>query len=180
MAKNKKGIRLTSLILILLIILAIIFATIKVLNKQDKQIINAKAGANTHLVIKDIKASAGQEINIEVNLQNDSNFVAANFEYIYDSTNLEYVDYKAGDSINNAAMLIVNNDVENSKLMIGFVANPQADKNIKSGNVISLRFKVKDNTDKNEIINEFKCTTLKDESGVDIEHDIKQGTIKIN
>ena len=145
--------------------------------KEQEEVVAIKDGVNIR--INDIKCSKGDEISVEVQMLNDSDFVAANFEYIYDKDSLEYVSYEVGDSLQDGAMTMVNNDEPNSKILIGFIANPNGTKKVESGKLIILKFKVKDQSSANIIKNEFKSTTLKKEDGTDIISNIKQGNIEV-
>ena len=201
MSKTKKEFNIIYLILGLIIVLAISLFAFKMINRNNSatennnstnninNTTNANSNtknnnastneANLNFKIKDIKCSKGQEITVEVEMLNDSDFVAANFEYNYDSDSLEYIDYKVGNSLENAAMFIVNDDKDNHKVLIGFVAKPEEEKEIKSGKIIDINFKVKDNLTATKIDNKFDCTTLKQEDGTDIKFNIQQGKIEI-
>ena len=175
MNKKKKEISLGTILLVIIMVLAISIILFKLVN-------NTKYVEKNDVVfkIKDIKCLKGQEVNIEIELLNDSDFVAANFEYKYDGDSLEYINYKIGESLKDGAMTIVNNDDKNKKILIGFVAKPEGEKTIKSGKIIDIKFKVKEALTKNKIENIFDCTTLKKEDGTDINSNIQQGTIEIN
>jgi len=185
MNKKKNGISLGFIILIIIIIIATVFLLkkinpkVKVNSSNNETLSSEKQTADANFKVKDIKCLAGQEIDVEVELLNDCEFVAANFEYKYDSTNLEYINYEVGDSIKNGAMTIVNNDKTNDKVLIGFVAKPDGEKIIKSGKIIDIKFKVKDRLTKNRIDNIFDSTTLKKEDGTDVSYNVQQGMIEI-
>ena len=174
---KNKGISLGIIFLIIIIIILAVFVFKNIKLGKNESSTNFESIANFN--VKDIKCKLGQEINIELELLNDCDFVAANFEYKYDSKNLEYINYVVGDSIKNGAMTIVNNDTANEKILIGFVAKPDGEKTIKAGKIIDIKFKVKDNLTKNKIYNKFESTTLKTEDGTDIKYNIQQGTIEI-
>ena len=165
-----------TMIILIAIIITIYFVCI---NKNKKQTSIEDIQSEVGIRVKNIECLKGEEINVEIELQDDSNFVAANFEYIYDNSSLEYIGYEIGDSIANGAMTLVNNDELNSKVLIGFVANPADEKNIKMGKIINLKFRVKDNLNAESINNVFNCTTLKKEDGTDIKANITQGKIEV-
>ncbi|MBP3831432.1 MAG: hypothetical protein ILA02_03565 [Clostridia bacterium] len=175
MNKKKKEIRLGTILLVIIMVLAISIILFKLVN-------NTKYVEKNDVVfkIKDIKCLKGQEVNVEIELLNDSDFVAANFEYKYDGDSLEYINYEIGESLKDGAMTIVNNDDKNKKILIGFVAKPDGEKTIKAGKIIDIKFKVKEALTKNKIENIFDCTTLKKEDGTDINSSIQQGVIEIN
>lgn len=180
MNKVKKEFRLFYLVLGIIIIISVIMLAINIANKRKLNNKNGISESYANFKIQDIKVTKGQEINIEIELLNDSDFVAANFEYKYDGDSLEYINYKIGESLKDGAMTIVNNDDKNKKILIGFVAKPEGEKTIKSGKIIDIKFKVKEALTKNKIENIFDCTTLKKEDGTDINSNIQQGTIEIN
>lgn len=175
MNKKKKEISLGTILLVIIMVLAISIILFKLVN-------NTKYVEKNDVVfkIKDIKCLKGQEVNVEIELLNESDFVAANFEYKYDGDSLEYINYEIGESLKDGAMTIVNNDDKNKKILIGFVAKPDGEKTIKAGKIIDIKFKVKEALTKNKIENIFDCTTLKKEDGTDINSNIQQGTIEIN
>ena len=175
MNKKKKEISLGAILLVIILVLVISIILFKLINNT-----NYVEKNNAVFKIKDIKCLKGQEVNVEIELLNDSDFVAANFEYKYDGDSLEYINYKIGESLKDGAMTIVNNDDKNKKILIGFVAKPEGEKTIKSGKIIDIKFKAKETLTKNKIENIFDCTTLKKEDGTDINSNIQQGTIEIN
>lgn len=186
MNKKKNGISLGVILLIIAIIVILVvgFKSLhleKIINSNNNENkSNSEQITDANFKIKDIKCVKGQEINVEIELLNNSDFVAANFEYKYDSTNLEYINYEVGDSIKDGAMTIVNNDQAKQKVLIGYVAKPESEKTIKAGKIIDLKFKVKENLTQNKIENIFDCTTLKKEDGTDIKYNVQQGIIKID
>ena len=177
MNKKKNGVSLGAILLLIIMIVIIVFA-IKSIHKNKDNNDNSEQIANFR--INNIKCTKGQEITVEIELLNNSDFVAGNFEYKYDSTCLEYLNYEIGDSIKDGAMTIVNNDKANNKVLIGFVAKPESEKIIKAGKIIDIKFKVKEALTKNKIENVFECTTLKEEDGTDIKYKVQQGIIEIN
>lgn len=186
MKRVKKEFRLCYLVLGIILIISVIMLAFNMINNKEKKKMNINNNENivsesrANFKIKDINCNKGQEINIEIELLNDSDFVAANFEYKYDGDSLEYINYEIGESLKDGAMTIVNNDDKNKKILIGFVAKPEGEKTIKSGKIIDIKFKVKEALTKNKIENIFDCTTLKKEDGTDINNNIQQGIIEIN
>ncbi len=174
MKKTKKGISLGYIILGIIIILCISIPVYRIIKQKQGSVIN-----NADFKIENIKCSKGQEITVEIELLNNSDFVAANFEYKYDSSSLEYISYEIGNSIKDGAMTLVNNDKAKEKVLIGFVAKPDGEKEIKSGRIIDIKFRVKEDLTQNNINNKFECTTLKKEDGTDVKFNIHQGTIEV-
>ena len=129
--KNKKGIPIILIVITIIIIAAILIISITLTKGKDNQSENSIKDDNTvnavetSFRINNIICKNGDEISVEIEQLDDSDYVAANFEYIYDSNSLEYNSYEVGDSFSNAAMTIVNNDEKNGKVLIGFVANPE-------------------------------------------------------
>ena len=186
MKKNKKGISLGVIILGIIVIIVTIFLIKKIMLKEKVNSENNESISNSEQVtdaifkVNDIKSSKGKEITVEIELLNNSDFVAANFEYRYDSSSLEYISYEIGNSLKDGAMNLVNNDKAKDKVLIGFVAKPDGEKEIKSGKIIDIKFRVKDNLAQNNINNKFECTTLKKEDGTDVKFNIHQGKIEVN
>lgn len=181
MKKEKNTKKAKKIIILAIVVIGIIILGISISMRKNKttnteQTIEAD---KINFKIKDVECSKGEEINIEVELLNNSEFVAANFEYEYDSSSLEYISYEIGDSLKDGAMTIVNNDQNNEKVLIGFVAKPDGEKKIKSGKVIDIKFRVKDDLTLKNIKNKFECTTLKKEDGTDINFNIHQGKIQV-
>lgn len=179
MNKVKKEFRLWYLVLGIILIISAIILVINIASKKELNK-NGVSKSYANFKIQNIKVTKGQEVNVEIEVLNDSDFVAANFEYKYDGDSLEYINYEIGESLKDGAMTIVNNDDKNKKILIGFVAKPDGEKTIKAGKIIDIKFKVKETLTKNKIENTFDCTTLKKEDGTDINSNIQQGTIEIN
>lgn len=129
--------------------------------------------------INNIKCSKEEEIEVAINLDNETDFVAANFEMPYDGKNMEYVNYKIGNSLENGAMTLVNNNESENKVYIGFVAKPGEETVIPKGNLVTLKFRIKENAENKKINTEFNCTTLKQKNGEDVLFNIRQGVIEI-
>lgn len=194
MNNKKKGISLITLLLVATVIIAIIVIAINILKPKENNASNIIVENNsdsrsqseiidfdgTAFRVKDIKAKRGDEIEVEIDLLNESNFVAANFEYKYDGSSLEYINYKIGDTIKGGAMSMVNNDKDSETVLIGYVAKPDGEKIVKPGNVVTLKFKIKENLKSKKIENTFECTTLKEEDGTDVKYEVQQGKIEIN
>lgn len=130
--------------------------------------------------VDDIVVSSGEEVTINIKMLKDLEFVAANFELSYDSTQMEYIKYEKGTVLENGAMSIVNNDKDNQKVLIAYVGNPQDETQIvEKGDLLSITFKLNDSIHDIEITPQFKCTTLKQKDGEDVQNFIKQGTISV-
>lgn len=182
--KNKS---ITIPIIPIIIFIIIVFAALigmKGIKKQeintDKQNLTIVAKGVT-FEVNDVVANLNDEITISIKMLEDSNFVAANFELLYDSSQMQYINYEEGEILEKGAMSIVNNDEENDKILIAFVANPQNESDlIEKGELLSITFKMNNSINDIEIMPEFKCTTLKDKYGNDIQSVINQGTISFD
>jgi hypothetical protein len=101
-------------------------------------------------------------VEITISLENDSNFVAGNYELDFDSSKLEYVSYTNGQILNEAGMSIVSdNEVSNGKVIIAYTANPtEKSHNREKGSLITVKFKIiTDTLGKTDLT--FSCSTLK-------------------
>lgn len=173
--KNKKIILITIVFILLTVAIACIFGISKQPIKTNKDNENKVTFEVNNLI-----ANSGEEITITIKMLEDSNFVAANFELLYDREKMEYVKNEKGAIFEQAAMSIINNDTDNNKISFAYVGNPQDETNvIKKGNIANITFKIKESIVDKNIFTEFKCTTLKDKDGNDISKNIKQGTIAI-
>lgn len=171
---KNKSIRIPAFAVILLIIAIVI--GISFIKKQN----NSAVDKTAEFKVSDITAKAGDKITISIKMLEDSNFVAGNFEFSYDSSKIEYVKYEEGDILKGGAMSLVNHDEENDKISIAYIANPENDESaVAKGNLINLTFKIKKSATNKEITPELKCTTLKKSNGEDVKSIINQGTITV-
>lgn len=170
------------LIIFILLVIAAAFQWNKIKNNMEDKLEESTiedSNEITKFKVDSVNGKENGQIEVSIELLNDSNFVAANFEFEYDGTSIAYEGYVLQNSVESAAMKLVNNDKENSKILMGFVADPtKKDKTFKAGKMITLNFKIK--SKKEEKINpKLLCTTLKDENGGDIKFNIEQGSIEI-
>ena len=182
---ESKAIRITLMpIIILIAIIVIIFSVIKNSKKEnlnEENVNEENTKEEITFEVEDVSTKAGEEVTIKIRMLEDSNFVAANFELLYDDTKLHFVKYKKEEILKNSAMSIINNDEDASKVLIGYIGNPQDEENIvKKGDLISITFKIDESVNAKEIKPELKCTTLKQKDGNDINNVINQGVITIN
>lgn len=130
--------------------------------------------------VSDVTGSPGEEITIHIEMLEDSDFVAGNFELTYDKEKMECIHYEKGEILENGAMSIVNNDTDNGKVLIGYVAEPDEENTIqKAGNLVSITFKINEEIEDLTVNPVFSCSTLKAEDGTDIPNEIEQGIIKV-
>jgi LPXTG-motif cell wall-anchored protein len=119
-------------------------------------------------------------VEVTVSLENDSNFVAGNYELDFDSTKLEYVSYTNGQILNEAGMSIVSdNDVSNGKVIIAYTANPtEKSHDREKGSLITVKFKIiTDTLGKTDLT--FSCSTLKQEDGTDVPVNVTNGYVDV-
>ena len=178
------SIPIISFIIIFIIAIFAVVIGIKGIKKQenntDKELLSVEEN-KVIFEVDNVVANSNDEITINIKMLKDSNFVAGNFELVYDSGKMQYIDYKEGEILEKGAMSIVNNDKENNKVRIAYVANPKSESNlIEKGELLSIKFKLKNSTTDEEIKPEFNCTTLKDKDGIDIPCVIKQGVISLD
>lgn len=137
--------------------------------------------ANTETVDLSVSSAignVGDEITININLNNAAKFASTNLILNYNSKDLEYISYTEGEVLKTGAMNIVKNDSEKGKIAIGYVADPSSDDiTIQSGNVLKIVFKLKSNL-KQDTELKLECTSLKDKDGTDITSSITNGKIE--
>lgn len=168
--KKKVIIRISIIVIIILLIIAI---TSIYNNNLEKE-------STVKFKVSDITCKPGEEITVNIDMLDDSNFVAGNFELTYDKETMECIQYEKGEILENGAMSIVNNDTDNGKVLIGYVAEPDSENTIqKAGNLVSITFKINEEIEDLTVNPEFSCSTLKSEDGTDIKNEVEQGIIKI-
>ena len=137
--------------------------------------------ANTETVNLSVSSAIGNigdEITININLNNTAKFASTNLILNYNSKDLEYVSYTKGKVLESGAMNIVKNNSEKGKIAIGYVADPSSnDTTIQSGSVLKIVFKLKSNL-KQDTELKLECTSLKDKDGTDIASSITNGKIE--
>lgn len=172
---KNKSIRIPAFVVVLLIVAIII--GISFIKKQN----NSAVEKTAEFKVSDITAKAGEKITISIKMLENSNFVAGNFEFTYDSSKMEYVKYEEGNILKDGAMSLVNHDEENDKISIAYIANPQDNEStVEKGDLVNLTFKIKKSVTNKEITPELKCTTLKKSNGEDVKSIINQGKITID
>ena len=113
-------------IVVIITIIVVIVICINFVKKQEENIgEDTSVNMTTKFEISDITAKSGDEITINIKMLEDSIFVAGNFELLYDSKKLEYVEYEEGDILKAGAMSIINNDEDNNKILIAYISNIQ-------------------------------------------------------
>lgn len=169
--KNKSITMPLFLIIIIIIIAAMILNYKKQQEKTDNDVI---------FEVTDIIAASGEEVTINIKMLKDLDFVAANFELLYDSSVMEYIKHEKGCVLENGAMAIVNHNKDTQKVLIAYIGNPQDEmQTVEKGDLLSITFKLKDSIRDIDIIPQFKCTTLKQKDGEDVPNIVKQGTISV-
>ena len=100
MSDKKKKKTLWAIIIGIILVLIVSILIYVIANKKENNN-DLTDDSIVHFKVKDIKCLKDQEIDVEIELLDDSNFVAANFEYKYDTTNLEYINYEIGKTLEN-------------------------------------------------------------------------------
>lgn len=139
----------------------------------------SKATSNTIFKVISQDGQVGDEITVSIDMANEAEFAAGNFELTYDNSKLEYVSYDKGAILNTGIMALVNPDTENSKISIAYTANPADTNQLKSaGNLLKVKFKIKDNAQGIATVL-FNCTILKKSDGTEVENSIEQDNVSI-
>ena len=141
--------------------------------------VNVNAADTDIFSTTNAEGAKDEEVTIYLSLNKELEFAAADFTLEYDTSMLEYVKYTGLDIIKDSAMHIVNNNSETGKIAFGYVSKPDTATSVKQpGNIISITFKIK--SDEVETTNvDIKCTSLKKDSGENIEASDIQSEIKI-
>ena len=180
--KNKNILNLVITIILVIIVMVIIKKiSVNENNKTEKNETKIEEfKETTQFKVSSITCKPGNEVDIDIEMINDSDFVAANFELLYDKSKMEYMEYNKQEIMNNSAMSIVNNDENTGKVLIGYVGNPENKNNVvKAGKILSITFKINKELNDLDIKPEFKCTTLKKSDGTDILSEIEQSIIYV-
>lgn len=168
--KKEVRIRISTIVITILLIIGIVVICKNYIKNEN--ILKFK--------VSDVTCKPGEEITIHIEMLEDSNFVAGNFELTYDKEKMECINYEKGEILENGAMSIINNDTDNGKVLIGYVAEPNEENTIqKAGNLASIIFKINEEINDTTVNPEFSCSTLKAEDGTDIPNEIEQGIIKV-
>ena len=123
--------------------------------------------------------SKGDEVILYINLDKELEFASADIVLEYDTSKLEYVEYDELDILKKSAMNIVKNNSDTGKIAIGYVSNPDTTSLVKSpGQMLSITFRIKGDEGDTIKLN-LKCTSLKKDSGENIQVDDVQSEIKV-
>lgn len=132
------------------------------------------------LSVSSATGNAGNEVSIDINLDNVANLASANLVLNYDIEFLECVSYTKGDVLNAGGMSIVKNNSDTGKIAIGYIGNPtNEDIIVQKGNILKVIFKLKSNF-KNESNLTLESISLKNGEGIDLDADITNGKIVID
>ena len=120
-----------------------------------------------------------EEVTIYLSLNKELEFASADLTLKYDTSKLEYVKYTELDILKKGAMHIVKNNSDTGKIAIGYVSNPETATTAKEpGNILGITFKIKSNVAETTKI-DIECTSLKKDSGENIDVSNIQSEIKI-
>lgn len=136
------------------------------------------AGANAFTMTNG-RGSYGQEVAITIKLNQQMEFANCDLTLEYDNSKIEYVRYNNLDIFKKSAMHIVENNSNNGKIAIGYVASPESTNQvINPGDMLSLTFKIKSNVSETTRLS-LKCTSLKKDSGENTQVEDTYATITI-
>ncbi len=94
-----------------------------------------------------VEARAGENVSIPITLSNiaDIGIAACDFEMVYNSENLEFVEVTAGEIVKNAGINFSTNLEEEGRIRFLFLDNTMKDEAITTNGVFAtIKFKVKD------------------------------------
>lgn len=184
---ERKGIiKINVFVLVFFIVLFVVIGNVLLKNKKNQENYIEEKNGNSRVQkekvlfkVNEINCKKDDIIEVKVELQEKIECVAANFDFSYDLSTMQYEGYEVGESLQKGLMTLVNNNEDNQKVLIGYVGNPETEnKEIEAGEFITLKFKIKEAGPK-KIETKFNCSTLKKENGEDIAFEIKQATIEI-
>lgn len=140
---------------------------------------NVYAADSNIFSVTNATGSKGEEVTIYINLDKEIEFASADLILEYDTSKLEFVKYNELDILKKSAMSIAKNNSDTGKIAIGYVSNPDEASLKKSpGQMLSITFKIK-NDESNPIKLNLQCTSLKKDSGENIQADNVQSEIKV-
>jgi len=164
MSKNKV------LVISLIILLIVMILPFSIVYAQQK--------AEFNIDSKDCKK--GDTITLKIDMLNAVSFVAGNFTVKYDSTSLDFVSYEYGEVLRTNYMITIHPVEDEGKINIGYIARLDAGTNlVKAGNVLTLKFKVKDDSKQINYV-DFSCDTFKEKDGTDISYHTNRGIVDIH
>ena len=160
-----------------ILIVMILFASLNISNFKSIATTTANIVIDTKNVVQ------GNEVEVNIKLQNNVDFSAANFILTYDSNILEYKRYTVGDTLKktdgstNGTVLI--NESINGEIKIGYMSDAtQASETKKVGTMLKLVFLVKSGAGNTSDI-ELEATTLKKDDGTNVSANITNGKLRI-
>lgn len=160
-----------------ILIVMILFASLNISNFKSIATTTANIVIDTKNVVQ------GNEVEVNIKLQNNVDFSAANFILTYDSNILEYKRYTVGDTLKktdgsiNGTVLI--NESINGEIKIGYMSDAtQASETKKVGTMLKLVFLVKSGAGNTSEL-EFEATTLKKDDGTNVSANITNGKLRI-
>lgn len=141
------------------------------------------AATTANIVVDTKNVVQGNEVEVNISLQNNVEFSAANFVLSYDASKIEYKGYTVGNtlkrtdgSINGTILL---NEKTSGIIKIGYISDATETSEIKSaGQLLKLKFSVNSGAGTSLKI-ELEATTLKKEDGTDVATNIKNGNLCI-
>ena len=160
-----------------ILIVMILFASLNISN--FKSIANTTA----NIVVDTKNIVQGHEVEVNIKLQNDVDFSAANFILAYDSNILQYKRYTVGNTLKKTdgstnGTVLINENI-NGEIKIGYMSDvTQASETKKVGTILKLVFLVKSGAGTTSNI-ELEATTLKKDDGTNVSANITNGKLRI-
>lgn len=138
----------------------------------------AASGEKVSFSVSNATGKIGDEVSIDIKLNDRATFVSTNLVLNYDNEVLEYISHTEGEILKNGAMNIVKNNSEQGKVALGYVASPsEGDEIIYPGKILTIVFKLKSNLEKETDL-KLECTSLKNKEGSNITSIITNGRIE--
>lgn len=157
-------------VIVLFFMLQIVFVTSGYSEGNSDEVVNFSVSSAT--------GNIGDEVTIEINLNNSSNFVSSNLVLNYNTKHLEYISYSNGEVLEKGAMSIVKNNSETGKISIGYISEASEEPSIiQAGNILKIVFKITSDFE-NETQLELDVASLKTREGKDITSTITNGKIE--
>ena len=130
-----------------------------------------------NLSVSSPTTKAGQEVTVDISINDNTGFVGYQMELYYDSNKLEYISGSNGEVVSSKLAIISNNEEKGSVKQ----ACVSADVVNSNGKLMSVIFKVKENITDGKIPLELKMSEFINDIGeeqvVDVEYNISNGAI---
>lgn len=135
--------------------------------------------AATNIYIEDINSKPGEEVSVDIKIDNNTGFVGSQIILYYDDTKLDYISCLNGDVVQGKMAMASNN--ESTKSVKQVVVGTDIKGN---GVLLTVKFKVKENVNVSTIPLDIKVQELKNDVGsddlVNVEYTVKNGNILLS